>query len=349
MMNRILAQALLFSAIAPLGLLAQIHTHAPMPVKPNIDTETVNPLIVNTVHLRPLYTTTIHLPETVTSIAIGAPTLFDAEHNKDEPRLVFVKPSTHEAAESNLLVALASGRTVSLTLISSGDSGSTVPVDYVVDFGNPESMLKTNYDAVAVPDSSQVNSSGIAVGGGVTVYGSGTPAVLANSATSGSDYSLHGATSVAAALDQQLNVAAPIYVSGQDLKKQVYPDKKTPDSFEASLGGFTQVGDQMTLSYSVINISDHWIEVLPPQIELLNPKAKKRSKKKPQSLSEQIPILSFKMTARKLAPSQRLDGAVVFARPDFKQTKDEMVLQIAINSAVDTPLLLPLSFVAPGN
>jgi hypothetical protein len=105
----------------------------------------------------------------------------------------------------------------------------------------------------------------------------------------------------------------------------------------------------MTLSYSVLNVSDHWIEVLPPQIQLLNPKAKKRNKKKPQSLSEQVPIQSYKMTATKLAPSQRLDAAVIFARPGFKQTRDKMVLQVAINSAVDTPFLLPLSFVAPGN
>ena len=348
-MNRVTAKALLFSAILPGTLMAQRLASTPKPVIPNIDGETVNSTLVYTVHLRPLFTTAIHLPETVTSIAVGAPTLFAAEHSKDEPRLVFVKPTTHDPAESNLLVALSSGHTLSLTLISSGDIGSSVPVDYVVDYSNPQPMMKINYDAANAAASGGDDKQGTAVGDGVTVYAGGRSEVVANSPVSDRSFSVRGATPVEAALDRQTDVAAPMYISGQDLKKQVYPDKMTPGSFQVALGHFTQQGDVMTLSYSVLNVSDHWIEVLPPQIQLLNPKAKKRSKKKPQSLSEQIPIQSYKTTATKLAPSQRLDVAVAFARPDFKQSKDAMVLQVAINSSVDAPLLVPLPFVAPGN
>jgi len=348
-MNRVIAKALLFSSIFPATLMAQRPASTPMKVTPNIDSETVNSKLVYTVHLQPLYTTAIHLPETVTSIAVGAPTLFAAEHSKDEPRLVFVKPTTHESANSNLLVALASGRTLSLTLESSGDAGSSYPVDYVVDYSNPQPMMRINTDAANAPGAAGNDMSGTVVGDGVTVYSGGTPAITADSPMSGPGFSVRGATPVEAALDRQTDVAAPMYISGEDLKKQVYPDKMTPGSFQVALGNFTQHDDVMTLSYSVVNVSDHWIEVLPPQIQLLNPKAKKRSKKKPQSLSEQVPIKNYKMTSTKLAPSQRLDAAVVFARPDFKQTKDKMVLQVAIDSAVDAPLLLPLPFVAPGN
>ena len=348
-MNRVTAKALLFSAILPGTLMAQRLASTPKPVIPNIDGETVNSMLVYTVHLRPLFTTAIHLPETVTSIAVGAPTLFTAEHSKDEPRLVFVKPTTHDPAESNLLVALSSGRTLNLTLISSGDIGSSVPVDYVVDYSNPQPMMKTNYDAANAEASGGDDKQGTAVGDDVTVYAGGRSEVVANSPVSDRSFSVRGATPVEVALDRQTDVAAPMYISGQDLKKQVYPDKMTPGSFQVALGHFTQQGDVMTLSYSVLNVSDHWIEVLPPQIQLLNPKAKKRSKKKPQSLSEQIPIQSYKTTGTKLAPSQRLDVAVAFARPDFKQSKDAMVLQVAINSSVDAPLLVPLPFVAPGN
>ncbi len=348
-MNRVIAKALLFSAIVPGALMAQRLASTPKPVVPNIDGETVNSKLVYTVHLRPLYTTAIHLPETVTSIAVGAPTLFAAEHSKDEPRLVFVKPTTHDPAESNLLVALSSGRTLSLTLISSGDMGSSVPVDYVVDYSNPQPLMRTNFGAVDSAAAGGEDTQGATVGDGVTVYAGARPEVVADSPVSERSFSVHGATSVEGALDRQTDVAAPMYVSGEDLKKAVYPDKMTPGSFQVALGHFTQQGDVMTLSYSVINVSDHWIEVLPPQIQLLNPKAKKKNKKKPQSLSEQIPIQSYKMTNSKLAPSQRLDVALVFARPEFKQTKDTMVLQVAIDSSVDAPLLVPLPFVAPGN
>ena len=58
-------------------------------------TVTVLPLSGSTVtdlHLRPMFTTTIRLPEAVTSVAVGAPTLFEVEHSDQEPRLVFVKP-----------------------------------------------------------------------------------------------------------------------------------------------------------------------------------------------------------------------------------------------------------------
>jgi hypothetical protein len=73
--------------------------------------------------LRPLFTTTIRLPEPVTSVAVGAPTLFEVEHSDQEPRLVFVKPSTKEPATSNRGIALQSGQEISMRLLSDGSSG----------------------------------------------------------------------------------------------------------------------------------------------------------------------------------------------------------------------------------
>src|SRR5246127_4505064 len=55
---------------------------------------------VTDLHLRPLFTTTIRPPEPVTSVSVGAPTLFEVEHSAEEPRLVFVKPSTKQPATS---------------------------------------------------------------------------------------------------------------------------------------------------------------------------------------------------------------------------------------------------------
>jgi hypothetical protein len=107
----------------------------------------------------------------------------------------------------------------------------------------------------------------------------------------------------------------------------------------------------MLVAYSVMNTTDHWIEVLPPQVELNSPNLdgeKKKNKKKREILAEQVPITDYRLNVRRLAPGDRADGAVQFARPGFKQSKDRLLLQLATASAVDTPLLMPVLFIAPG-
>src|ERR1700747_3519317 len=74
----------------------------------------------NVVRLAPRYTTTIKMPEPVSSVVVGDPTKFLAEHSDKEPALVFVKPTVEERAESNLLVTTTKGRQVSFVLRSDG-------------------------------------------------------------------------------------------------------------------------------------------------------------------------------------------------------------------------------------
>jgi hypothetical protein len=73
-----------------------------------------------------------------------------------------------------------------------------------------------------------------------------------------------------------------------------------------------------------------------------------KKKKQKQTLADQVPVAEFRLSARRLAPGQRADGAVEFSRPGFKQSADRLVLEIATASAVDHPLLLDLPFVASG-
>src|SRR5215469_3700357 len=47
---------------------------------------------VTVVHVRPGYVSSVRLPEGVSSVAIGNPKTFDAEHSEAEPRLVFLRP-----------------------------------------------------------------------------------------------------------------------------------------------------------------------------------------------------------------------------------------------------------------
>ena len=75
------------------------------PVTPRMSHEVVDSSNLYTVHLRPLFSTGIKLPDEVIAIAVGAPSLIWAEHDKNVPRLIFVKPTTNEPVNSNIIVS----------------------------------------------------------------------------------------------------------------------------------------------------------------------------------------------------------------------------------------------------
>ncbi len=119
----------------------------------------------------------------------------------------------------------------------------------------------------------------------------------------------------------------------------------------ASLGAVTEDGPDAIVAFSVLNNSQHWIELLPPQVELGNPTGSgnqstdDRSKKK--VLADQVAIRDFRFTQRRLAPGARADGVVRLVRPDFKQYQEHMQLVLATADAVNRPLLVDLPFTAP--
>ena len=295
-------------------------TATPADVKPTVSDLPVSGNTVTDLHLRPLFTTTIRLPEAVTSIAVGAPTLFEVEHSDQEPRLVFVKPSTKESATSNLVIALRSGQVINMRLLSDGNGGN-MPVDFVVNYRPPQSFLIGSSDAVV------------------------------HSVETGKDEKPRTIPVIDQALKAQSEIATPDWVGG------LAKDERNPDGaaagkpLVAALGNVREKGDEMLVAYSVLNTTNHWIEVLPPQVELNSPNLdgdKKKNKKKREILAEEVPITDYRLNVSRLAPGERADGAVEFARPAFKQSKDRLLLQLATASAVDTPLLMAVPFVAPG-
>jgi hypothetical protein len=289
-------------------------------VKPTVSNLQVSINTVTDLHLRPMFITTIRLPEPATSAAVGDKTLFDVEHSDEEPRLVFVKPRTKEAAVSNLVIALQSGQEISMRLLSGGNEGNA-PVDFVVNYQPQQSFLVGSTDEVVQ---------------GADAPGQEKPKTFA---------------AIDLALKEQAEIATPQWAG--DLAK----DAKNPDGetigkpMIGALGEVRETGDEMLVAYSVMNTTDHWIELLPPQIELSSPGLegkKKKDKKKREILAEQVPVTDYRLTGRRLAPGERADGAVEFARPGFKQSNDRLLLDLATASAVDTPLLMPVPFVAPG-
>src|SRR5712691_11911598 len=108
-------------------------------IRPIVSQRTVNEQ-VNIVHLAPRYATAIRLPEAVSSVVVGDPVKFLAEHSDKEPTLVLVKPVSEDVAESNLLVTTVKGRHLSFLLRSEGTSAQP-PVDFVVNYRPAGSFL----------------------------------------------------------------------------------------------------------------------------------------------------------------------------------------------------------------
>ena len=288
-------------------------------VRPEISVLPLSGSTVTDLHLRPMFTTTIRLPEPVTSVAVGAPTLFEVEHSDQEPRLVFVKPSTKEAATSNLIIALESGHEISLRLISEGGTG-TAPVDFVMNYQPAQSFLIGSTDSTTAREEPAAKPEAKKI------------------------------PLIDLALEREANIATPEWVEGTRQSRN--PDARAPGKpLTAALGEVRSQGDEMLVAYSVMNTTDHWIEVLPPQLELSSPDdelAKKKDKKKHrQILAEEVAVTDYRINATRLAPGERADGAVQFSRPGFKQSKDRLLLELATASEVDNPLLLPVPFVAP--
>jgi hypothetical protein len=307
----------------------------PLSIDARIESRPVDSSIVGEVHCKPLYISTIHLPEAVTSIAVGAPTLFTAEHVENEPKLVYVSPLTHDVAESNLLVALASGETISLKLISSGNSASQYDVDFVLDYRPDKALL-----AFAGPLESGPPQPEMAAKKSLSV-----PFVKSYPVRS-SVRTVQPVSVIDAALSAQAEIATPHWITTDDLVRLDKANATATRSIAASLGRAVQVGDTMMVSYSVLNVSREWVQVLTPQIQLGNPVQKKTSKK--GILAAPVSIQDFRQNVVKLAPGERLDGVVQFSRPGFKQSMETLLLQLATADAVDHPVMIPLPFVAPG-
>jgi hypothetical protein len=144
----------------------------------------------------------------------------------------------------------------------------------------------------------------------------------------------------------EAEIATPFWITADDLVKMDKANVNATRTIAASLGRVVQVGDTMMVSYSVLNVSPKWVQVLTPQVQLGNPVQKKPSKK--GILSQPVSIQNFRQDVVKLAPGERLDGVVQFSRPGFKQSKETLLLQLATADAVDHPVMIPLPFVAPG-
>jgi hypothetical protein len=277
-------------------------------VVPNVIALPIEEGAVTLVRLGPGYTTSVRLPEEISSVVIGNPASFKAEHSEAEPRLVFLKPITPQPSESNALITTKSGQQITLHLVSAGKAAVNARVDFLVEYRRQQSFIVGSSDQSGFL---------IAETRAVSQTASGSP----SAAPEKPDL-------VARELDKQKGLSTPAW-EGKDLR--------------GAVGESVKRDHQTVLGFSVLNNSSRPIEMLPPQVELTGAghgSGGKRIKAEP------VAILEYRMTTRRLAPRERADGVVVFERPAFKESSEKLQLQLAEAEQVDRPILLPVPFTA---
>jgi hypothetical protein len=323
-------------------------------VQPQIVGRPVRDGQVTTVFLAPRYVTAIRMPEPINSVVVGDPASFSAEHSDREPNLVFVKPITPKAAQTNLLISSTRGLQASLLLISRGEpkEAGQPAVDFLMRY-KPASQFMIQ----PVDSPSAVIPQTITVGSAALVPTAPSPSVpvLPRSATtrgvskerpasqpqgSAANSTKVDRTALDDLLDRQRRAPLPV-LYGQ--KPGISPPGK--ELVKTGVGEVIDQGSEVLVLFTAVNVQDHAVELMPPQIQLGGmKKTGKIIRKSRWSTSEQLPVTDFRMSRRRLGPGERADGVVVFQRPSLKQSTETLFLQMAESGAVDRPALAPIGF-----
>ena len=333
---------------------AQQRTERPQvaPPKPVADWELtrVEPVIlarssldekVVTLRVAPRIATSIRLPEPVNSVVVGDPENFQAEHSEREPELVTVKPITDHPAHTNLLITTTLGHQINLLLLSAGElKAGSQAVDVLLTYGKPksgsflveESAFPTSLIAETAKlgnESKKGETAGAQAAPSVTQLVSLLKAGNTEAPRPADDASEEGLDKL---LDRQRRAPLPA------LYGQKPGEIEVGQRLKAGVSEVVDGGKSVIVLFSVINPSNHAIELMPPQVQL-GGKIKKK-----WTTAEQLPVTDYRLSTRRLGAGARADGVVVFERPAFKQANESLLLQMAEAGAVDKPALAPVGF-----
>src|SRR6202048_3016428 len=190
----------------------------------------VDPEQVVVLHLRPGYVSSVRVLEEVSSVVLGDPRAFRADHSEAEPQLVFFKATSAKPAQTNALITTRGGHEISLSLVSQGKSDRSEPVDYVLNCERPRSFLIASTHPVFVVGETK------------------------NVATEN-----HPTSTAPEKPDRQ----------EQDLRaERIENPHWEGKQLQVAVGQAIEKEQQMAVPFAVLNSSARTIEVLPPQIQL---------------------------------------------------------------------------------
>ena len=350
------------------GICACLTADAQVPmVRPQVAGRVVQEGQVTVVHLAPRFATAIRLPDAVNSVVLGDPDSFTAEHSEREPQIVFVKPITAKASQTNLLISTAHGYQANLLLISRGETAGTQPdVDFMMRY-RPAGrfVIEPSAPSASIAQTAALQTSDrfVAPPGASTVPPkNGSPTDVKRSTVEPASFKL-------GKLEASVDTSSPagVWSAKQDatadlgldelLERQrraplpdLYGEKPgiAPPGKQLLKAGVSEVIDQgkeVVVLFSVLNVQSHAVELMPPQVQL-GGKVKKGAivHHVVWSNSEQLPVEDFRMSERRIGPGERADGVLIFRRPSFKQSSETLLLQMAESGAVDRPALAPIGF-----
>ena len=309
-------------------------------VRPQIVTRSELEGGVAVVQVAPRFVTTIRLPEAVNSIVVGDPSEFQVEHSAREPELVFVKPLTTQPEETNLLISTADGEDVSLLLVSRGKDGKAAPikVDLLVKYQSARGFLvqPSAFPFALVGETVPLTQPNVANGSSSETQGNVvSPKTLGDPPTK----SARG-KDLDQLLKQQEQAPLPV-LYGTHLRLE----NKGGDPIRAGVSEVTDVGQDVTVLFSVVNPTKHAILLMPPQVQLAGrTKSGKLIHHSHWTSSEQLPVVEFRLSRWRLAPGERADGVALFERPPYKMSNETLLLQMAEAGAVNRPALAPIGF-----
>src|SRR5437879_3286506 len=267
----------------------------------------VGPDQVVVLHLRPGYVSSVRVLDEVSSVVLGDPGAFKADHSEAEPQLVFFKATSAKPAETNALITTRGGHEISLSLVSQGKSDRSEPVDYVLNCERPRSFLiASTHPIVAIGETKNVATENQPTSTPETKAGRQEEDLLRTE-----------------------RIESPHW-EGKQLR--------------VAVGQVKEKDQQMAVPFAILNSSARTVELLPPQIKLAGTSKDKHRK---AIKAEPVPIKHYWVHSRRLAPGARADGLVVFDRPTFKESKEKLLLAVAQAEEVDRPVLAPIAFVAP--
>jgi hypothetical protein len=328
-------------------------------IMPNAQVTTVNPQVrtkatadgkITVVEIAAHFVTAIRLPEVVNSVAVGDPALFQVEHSEREPELVLVKALTEKSSETNLLISSIHGRQFSFLLVSRGIATVPAKVDFLLQY-KPAGSFLVEPEAVPfslVGQTTPIVKAQLMPGGETTNSTDGQfslmPTAFAMSTSKATDSQAEPGQSRPRSMDdllqRQENAPLPrLYgerVEGENVKG---------DRLRVGISEVIDGGQQVIVLFSVVNMSKHAILLMPPQVQLGGKsRAGKIVKHDRWSTAEQLAVPDFRLSRRRVGTGQRADGVVVFERPPYKQSSEQLFLQMAESGAVDRPALAAIGF-----
>ena len=301
---------------------------------------------VTEVEVAPHFVTAITLPDSITSVAVGDPTLFQVEHSEKEPKLLFLKALTASPTKTNVLISTTKGQQVSLLVVSKGGEGP-LPIDFLVNYLRGRSFLiEPSAPSAMVPETVPVT----------------TPQSIASKIEDGI---VEPSTPIAVKLVSRDLPSdppdPPPLARRNNLDKLLARQEGAPlptlygehpqaenaqgERVRAGVGQVIDGGEQVVTLFSVVNPQRQDILLMPPQIQLGGKTHQgKLIKHSKWTTAEQLAVVDYRLSKRRLGPGERADGVVVFERPPYKQSNETLFLQMAEAGAVDHPALAPIGF-----